>query len=118
MKRRLLLGLLFVSFMFPFYVSAIELIYVDNQGFRHYSCGVDKRGGKVSIKPDGKDRYLIRSKKYSGIMVLPESASRNQYCSEIAGAVRIICGDCEMPSEEGALADKKKKLGLYDTNKK
>ncbi len=116
MKKRILFILFLGSFIFPFHVFAIEFIYIGNQGFRHYSCGVNKRGGKVAIKSDGKNRFWIRSRKYSGILTLPETTEENRYCSGIAGAVRMICNECNMPSEEGDLATKKKRLGLYDAN--
>ncbi len=92
---------------------AIEKLYIDDKGFRHYSCGVDMRGAHIAIKDIGKDRFLVKSSIFGGILSLPKEEMESYWCTGLLGAVRVLCGYCESPTTEGRVEDRRKQLGLH-----
>jgi len=91
---------------------AQERLYIDDKGYRHYTCGVNMRGAKIQIKDIGRYRYQVRSSLFSGIMELPPDRVENQWCAGMLGAVRTLCGFCKNPNSRGTVEDKAKQLGL------
>lgn len=91
---------------------AVERLFIDDKGYRHYSCGEKLRGAKIQIKAIGRDRFQVRGSRFSGIMELPADKVENQWCSGLLGAVRILCGECKDPTSRGSVPDKIKQLGL------
>lgn len=114
MLRRIVSLILILLIAVPSTISAIELMYRDTRGFRHYSCGENRRGARIAVKTLNGDRYQIKSSRYTGILYLPESSDRPSWCTGYMGAVRTICGMCDMPSTMGSIEYKKKQLGLID----
>lgn len=114
MPRRIISIILVSLLLAPYAASAIEMMYRDTRGFRHYTCGSSRRGARVAVKALVGDRYQIRSSRYTGILHLPESSDRPSWCTGFMGAVRSICGLCDMPSDMGSAEYKRKQLGLID----
>ena len=103
-----------IVFMLAEPLAAIEMMYTDTRGFRHFSCGASGRGAKIAIKEIGGERFHIISKPYAGYMHLPAAQIKDRWCTGMMGAVRSICGLCSMPNSRGKVEDTKKKLGLED----
>jgi hypothetical protein len=95
-------------------VSAIELMYIDTRGYRHFSCSVGRRGAKVTIKDKGGERFQIKSSLYTGELYLPSASAKEKWCTGMVGAARVICGLCQHPQSRGKTADRKRQLGLED----
>ena len=95
-------------------VSAIEMMYIDTRGYRHFSCSIGRRGAKVAIKDTGNERFQIRSSLYTGELYLPTATAKEKWCTGMMGAVRVICGLCPHPQSRGKVEDRKKQLGLSD----
>ena len=91
-------GALLITFFLSFPVCAVDFMYRDKRGFRHFSCGVAGRGGRVTIKKLRGIRYKVESRRYSGILEVPESDSNQGWCTGIDGAARMICHECPMPT--------------------
>ncbi len=95
-------------------VSAIEMMYIDTRGYRHFSCSVGRRGAKVAIKAERGERYQIRSSIYTGELYLPSATAKDKWCTGLMGAARVICGLCPHPQSRGKVEDRKRQLGLDD----
>lgn len=91
---------------------AINKLYTDTRGFRHYSCGANMRGAHIAVKDLGKDRFRIKSSIYAGILHLPEETAESRWCTGLVGAVRVLCGLCKNPNAQNSLDDKVRRLGL------
>jgi hypothetical protein len=116
MKRSLLLVLGVMWVITRADLFAVERLYIDDKGYRHYSCGENMRGAKIEIKEIGRDRFRVRGSRFAGIMELPADKVENQWCSGLLGAVRILCGECKDPTSHGSVADKIRQLGLNREN--
>lgn len=116
MRRGSVLILIILLIFTPIMVSAIEYMYTDTRGFRHFSCGSSGRGAKVGIKSIGGERFHIIGKPYAGYLHLPSDQIEEKWCTGMMGAVRAICGMCSMPSSRGKVEDTKRKLGLQDAD--
>lgn len=114
MRRVIILLLTVLVLAAPMVASAIEYMYTDTRGFRHFSCGSSGRGARVGIKSIGGERFHIISKPYAGYLHLPSDQIADQWCTGMMGAVRSICGLCSMPTSRGKVEDAKRKLGLED----
>ena len=95
-------------------IFAIEKLYTDNRGFRHYSCGANMRGAHIAIKDLGRDRFRVQSSIYGGILSLPKDEAESSWCTGLIGAVRVLCGYCRNPEYEGSREEKIKRLGLHE----
>ncbi len=93
-------------------VFAIDRLYIDDKGFRIYSCGADMRGARIAIKDIGRHRFRVKSSRFAGIMELLPEEAENRWCTGLLGAVRVLCGYCKSPSSAGSVEDKIKQLGL------
>ena len=97
MKKRLLIITAGWLFLLPFYGNAVEFMYIGNKGFRHFSCGANRRGGIISVKKVSGDKYRIYGKKIRGVFAIPPQSVENGWCSGLYGAARIACGLCPVP---------------------
>lgn len=79
--------------------QAVEFMYRGNKGYQHYSCGAERRGGFVKVKQIGPTRYRIYSKRMTGDFEISPATVEKSWCLGPVGAVRIVCGFCEVPIE-------------------
>ncbi len=114
MKKWIGFVLAFTLIIPPSFVDAVELMYKDTRGYRHFSCGSARRGAKIGIKELRGERFKVLSKPFSGIMHLPSASAKEKWCTGMMGAVRVLCGLCEWPNSKGKFEDRKKQLGLHD----
>lgn len=92
---------------------AIDKLYIDDKGFRHYTCGANMRGAQIAIKDIGRNRFRVKSSVYGGILTLDPDEMESKWCTGLLGAVRVLCGYCEKPTTEGRVEDRRKQLGLH-----
>ena len=114
MQRWIFCFVIIILILSQLTVNAIELMYIDTRGYRHFSCSVGRRGAKVAVKDEGNDRFQIRSSIFTGELYLPSATASEKWCTGLMGAARVICGLCEHPQSRGKVEDRKKQLGLND----
>ncbi len=83
--------------LMPGSVFAIEYLWTDQQGVRHFDCGGFVVGGEAAIKELG--RGLYRAK---GILI-----NRKVRANSIYHAARIACGEAEEFQETKPAAEEK-----------
>ena len=83
MKTRLLMLIVLLMFCIPGPAFALEYIWTDHQGNRHFDCGGFVVGGKAAIKDMGRGRYRAR-----GVLV-----DREIRANSIYHAAQIACGE-------------------------
>ncbi len=83
MKKRLLKLAVLLIFCLPINVFAIEYIWTDHQGNRHFDCGGFVVGGKAIIKDLGRSRFRAR-----GVLI-----DREIQATSIYHAAQIACGE-------------------------
>jgi hypothetical protein len=75
-------------------LSGVEFMHRDNQGYDQYSCGTERRGGRVRVKALGGTRYRVISKQLSGEFEITPQTVESNWCLGSVGLARIACGFC------------------------
>ena len=83
MKTRLLYLVVLLALCIPTSVFAIEYLWTDHQGNRHFDCGGFVVGGKAIIKDLGRGRFRAR-----GVLI-----DREIQATSIYHAAQIACGE-------------------------
>ncbi len=96
-RTALLISVVFIFGSIP--ADAVEFMYRGNQGYEHYSCGSNRRGGYVKIKQITPTRFRIYSKRMSGDFEISPRTVNKAWCLGPVGAARIVCGFCKIPLE-------------------
>lgn len=83
MKTRNLKIIILLVLWFPTSVFAIDYLWTDHQGARHFDCGGFVVGGQAVIKDVGKGRYRAK-----GVLIDREISANSIY-----HAAQIACGE-------------------------
>lgn len=85
MKKLLIALIIFVLFYLPSTAFALELLWVDKYGNRHYDCGGLVVGGTAAIKDRGRGLYRVK-----GVLI-----DRTVRANSILHAAAIACGEAK-----------------------
>ncbi len=83
MKTTLIKCLLTLLLLMPIPALAIEYLWTDAKGRRHFDCGGFVVGGEATVKDLGRGQYRVR-----GVLV-----NRRISASSIYQAAQIACGE-------------------------
>ncbi|MBU2515564.1 hypothetical protein KJ966_29960 [bacterium] len=95
MKTVVVKLLLLVALLLPIPALAIEYLWTDHQGRRHFDCGGFVVGGKAIVKDLGRGQYRVQ-----GVLV-----DRQVTATSIYHAAQIGCGEREVFEPGPPVAD-------------
>ncbi|MDT8447188.1 MAG: hypothetical protein RRB13_09900 [bacterium] len=69
MNKKIKAAAILTLFLWAPSLQAVEFLYKDENGQRHFQCSGLGGGGKARAKQVGKDKYLVFGGAYKGIVV-------------------------------------------------
>jgi len=90
MKKTFFIWLFVLSIVIPTVSYAIDFLWKDERGGYHYDCGGYKVGGEARVKAEGKDLYLVKGVRISGVI----------RAYSISDAAQRVCGEKPLLKEK------------------